>query len=80
MHMNANQEQMMTMREMLSAYGIPHEVKSVARLARTLHRRAIHLRNTHQSFYVGKARLMQRDASDLLDYARELKLRHAVNF
>ncbi len=80
MFMTANNLDMLTMGEMLRAYGVPHEVQPVARLARVLHRRAIHLRNTRQSYYVGKSRMMQRDASDLLEYARELKLRHTVNF
>lgn len=80
MFTTANNEHLMTMAEMLRAYSVPHEVKPVARLARVLHRRAIQLRNTGQAYYVGKARMMQRDASDLLDYAREIKLRHTVNF
>ena len=75
MYMTANNEHMMTIREMLRAYGVPHEVMPVARLARILHRRSIHLRNTGQKYYVGKAIMMQRDASDLLTYAREMKLR-----
>ena len=79
MYMTANNEHLMTMCEMLRAYSVPHEVKPVARLARVLHRRAIHLRNTGKSYYVGKARTMQQDASDLLDYAREIKLRHTLN-
>lgn len=80
MYPTSAQVEQQTMALLLAAWGVKHEVQPVARLARVMHRTAIRYRNTGLARWVAESRCMQRDASDLLDYARELKLRHTVNF
>lgn len=73
--LTSNQEDQLSMSRLLAAWNVKHEVAPVARLARVMHRTAIRYRNTGLARWVAEGRCMQRDASDLLDYARELKLR-----
>lgn len=79
-HLTDGQRYVNSMSQLLAAWGVRHEVQPVARLARVMHRTAIRRRNTGLPRWIAESRCMQRDASDLLDYARELKLRHTVNF
>lgn len=74
--MSSNEHHLLTISQTLAAWDVPHEVGPVARLARTLHRAAIRYRNTGQPRWIAESRCMQRDASDLLTYARELRNRN----
>jgi len=79
MFTTSGNHQVQSMRELIAAWGVKHEVSPIARLARVMHRTAIRYRKTGQARWIAEGRCMQRDASDLLDYARELKLRHTIN-
>lgn len=66
---------MRTMNELLKAWGVPHEVAPVARLARVLHRHATRIERKYRFYNPADVKRMKFDASDLLTYARELKSR-----
>lgn len=71
----------MTLKELLASWDVNGtDIKAVVKLARLLSREAVRYSKSSVPRAWDRARQCRNDASDLLDYARELKLRHVVKF
>lgn len=70
----------MTMRELLASWDVNGtDLRAVVRLARLLSREAVRYSKSSVPRAWSRARDCRNDASDLIDYARELRARNVTN-